>query len=51
VLNHLAAGAQLVASVEIGLEQAAYVVFIYIFSSFEHANLLIIGPNNTHQNV
>ncbi len=37
VLNHCATGAQLVASVEIGLEQGAYVVFIYIFSSFEHA--------------
>jgi hypothetical protein len=33
---------------EIGLEQAPFVVF-FIFSSFdEHAkNLLIMGPNNT----
>ncbi len=34
--------------IEIGLEQAPFVVFVYFFSSFEHAkNLLIMGPNNT----
>ncbi len=32
----------------IGLEQAPFVVFVYVFSSFEYANnLLIMGPNNT----
>jgi hypothetical protein len=35
-------------SIEIGLEQASFVVFVSFFSSFEHAkNLLILGPNNT----
>ncbi len=35
-------------SIEIGLERAPFVVFVYFFSSFEHAkNLLIMGPNST----
>jgi hypothetical protein len=34
--------------IEIGLEQAPFVFFIFIFSSFEHVkSLLIMGPNNT----
>jgi hypothetical protein len=34
--------------IEIGLEQAPFVLFYLIFSSFEHVkSLLIIGPNNT----
>ncbi len=34
--------------IEIGLERAPFVVFVYFFPSFEHAkNLLIMGPNNT----
>jgi len=35
-------------TIEIGLEQAPFVVFYFIFSTFEHVkSLLIIGPNNT----
>jgi len=34
-------------TIEIGLEQAPFVVFVNFFSSFEHVkNLLIMGPNN-----
>jgi len=35
-------------TIEIGLEPAPFVVFVYFFPSFEHAkNLPIMGPNNT----
>ncbi len=34
--------------IEIGLEEAPFVVFVYFISSFEHVkSLLIMGPNNT----
>ena len=34
--------------IEIGLELAPFVVFVYFFSSFEDVkSLLILGPNNT----
>ncbi len=37
-----------ISSIEIGLERAAFVVFVYFSSSFEHAkNLLFMGPNTT----
>ncbi len=38
----------LIETIEIGLEQAPFVVFVYFFPSFEHVkSQLIMGPNNT----